>query len=430
MSVSVLVSSFAGVDVGAKIAAAYASLPSQGGEIIVDLGGSFATGVVFGVSGKVARLKGFGNALGLTYSGTGPAFTFDNGLAFDFCSMFEELTLTGPGNSSGAVGLLVGGTKGAVGLTARNFLIQGFGVGLETRSNTWITRFEQGMIRDCQNLVLMPSGQSQAGQSVQFDHVTFADAPAPHTNAVLIQGGGQEVVFSACSFDHAQLRIGNGATSAAQCVASNCHFENPNFANPGAVDYDFVVVDNNNGNYLRLTDCYFMQDRSTGSHYSRFLFLQGGVVQMIGIGMFTPAGAPLDNFAVLANAVNVNLLGFNDLSGNIAGGLYGGSTTGFLLSLPGRSAAAISGFNFLIGAADLLGGNVFQFNVPVSVGTGAVNYDLNINGNLIVSGVGNVATQINSLLARMATAELNISSLETGKADHGTYTVSNGSVTL
>lgn len=89
MSVSVTISSFPGADVGAKMAA-YAALPAQGGEIIVDLGGSFAMSVVFDVSGKAAILTGFGNALPLTYTGSGPAFTFNNGPAFDFCSRFEE----------------------------------------------------------------------------------------------------------------------------------------------------------------------------------------------------------------------------------------------------------------------------------------------------------------------------------------------------
>ena len=205
MSVSVFVSSFAGVDVGAKIAAAYASLPAQGGEIIVDLAGSIATGVLFGVSGKTAILTGFGNALILKYTGTGPAITFNNGPAFDFCSRFEALTLTGPGNTSSTVGLQIGGTNGAIGLTTRNFLIQGFGVGVKTQSNTFLT-----------------------------------------------------------------------------------------------------------------------QDRNSGSNYARLLFLQGGVVQMVGIGMFTPAGVPLSNAAFLANAVNVSLLGFNDLSG--AADLLGGNT--------------------------------------------------------------------------------------------------------
>lgn len=276
----------------------------------------------------------------------------------------------------------------------------------------------------------MPAGQTNAGENVQFDHVVFADAPAPHTNSVWIQGGGQEVIFDACSFDQAQLRIGDGATAAAQCVANNCHFENPNFANPGAVDYDFVVVDNHNGNYLRMTDCFLLQDRTSGAHYSRFLLLQGGVVQLVGIGMFTPSGVPLTNMAILANEVNVNLIGFNDLSGNIANSLWGGSTDGFLVSLPGRSGGTTSGFNFLVGAADLVGGNVFQFGVPVSIGTGTSNHDLNVNGNLILQGIGNVATQINSLLTRMSAAEGAIMSLGSMKANHGTYPVSGGSVTI
>ena len=39
--------------------------------------------------------------------------------------------------------------------------------------------------------------------------------------------------------------------------------------------------------------------------------------------MFTPANSPLQNFAVLANSAIVETYGFNDLSGNITGGLSG-----------------------------------------------------------------------------------------------------------
>jgi hypothetical protein len=212
--------------------------------------------------------------------------------------------------------------NGAEGIGFRDFKIQSFGTNVEMGSHTWLAYFDHGMIRNGRINVLLPSGLAEAGEQIAFNHVTFADAPAPHTNSVWVQGGGQEVVFTDCSFDHAQLRIGNGAVSAAQVVVKGSHFENPNYAFPGAVTYDYLVVDNNPGNYVRITDSYFLQDSPAGGP-ARFMALNGGNVILCGLGMYTPAGSPLQHFAVLANGATVDTYGFNDLSGNIKGARFG-----------------------------------------------------------------------------------------------------------
>jgi hypothetical protein len=189
-------------------------------------------------------------------------------------------------------------------------------------SHTWLAQFEHGMVRDGGINLLLPSGLIEAGEQISFNHVTFADAPPPHTNSIWIQGGGQEVVFTDCSFDQAQLRIGNGSASAAQIVIKGTHFENPGYVVPGAVTYDYLVVDNHPGNLVRVTDSYFLQDAPAGGP-AHFMKLNGGAAILCGVGMFTPAGSPLRNFALLANGARVDTYGFNDLSGNITGAAFG-----------------------------------------------------------------------------------------------------------
>jgi hypothetical protein len=44
--------------------------------------------------------------------------------------------------------------------------------------------------------------------------------------------------------------------------------------------------------------------------------------ELCGIGMYTPAGSPLVNFAAVSSNVTVDTYGFNDLSCKITGGLY------------------------------------------------------------------------------------------------------------
>lgn len=377
-------SQFAGADCGAQVNAAYADLPATGGKIIVDTSCSFTTPIIFGVNNKPALLQGYpGDSVTMTYTAvSGVAITLNYGTALSMGKGIRDLTITGPGPSTGAGGVQMGGSNGAQGTTIDNIKIQSFGVNLGLGSNTWIVDIRQSMIRNGGTNVLFPSGNTNAGENIRFDHVTFADAPAPHTNSVWIQGGGQEIVFRDCSFDQAQLRIGNGNTSAAQVVVSGSHFENPNFAT-GGVDYTFMVMDNNNGNYVRFTDNFIEQDRSAGGAYGNFLSLQGGVAFMSGIGIFTPV--QVGAFAALGNAVNVSLFGYNDLSGNTLT-LYGGSTTGYITSLPGANTAQSVGFNTIIGAVDRFGVAAMSIGQDLAVGTAGTPRTLTVNGPLNMNG--------------------------------------------
>ncbi len=317
-------STFPGVDIGDQINAAYADLPAQGGAIMLEQGGAFSTPIVFGTDGKPALLIGLpGDIVTLTYTGTGgTAITFDCGMGHRMGYGVRDLTLTGPGNSTVTVGIQFGGANGAEGIALRDFKIESFGTNLQMGSHTWLAYFEHGMIRDGGTNVLLPSGLVEAGEQIVFNHVTFADAPAPHKNSVWVQGGGQEVVFSDCSFDQVQLRVGNGNVSAGQVVVKGSHFENPNFQTAGSVTYDYVVIDNHPGNLLRVSDSYFLQDAPSRGP-ARFMMLNGGRLVINGVGMFTPPGAPMKNFAMLANNAQVATYGFNDLSANITGAQFG-----------------------------------------------------------------------------------------------------------
>jgi len=312
-------SEFPGIDIGARINSAYASLPATGGEIVLTEGGSFSTPVVFETPNKPVLLVGLpADIITLTWDGSGgTAITFDYGTQHRMGHGMRDVTLTGPGNSSNTVGVVFGGANGAEGIDFRDFKIQSFGVNLQMGSHTWLAQFDHGMIRDGGINVLLGPNLVQAGEQILFQHVTFADAPPPHTNSVWVQGGGPEVVFSDCSFDQAQLRVGSsGAATGAQVVVHGTHFENPNWQWTGAVNYDYITMDNTPGNYVRLTDSYFLQDAPSGGP-SRFISVNGGMLFLCGIGMFTPAGSPLANFAVLASGAQVDWYGLEDLSGNI-----------------------------------------------------------------------------------------------------------------
>lgn len=322
------VSPAAGADLGDQINSAYAALPASGGEIILTAGGSFHSPIFFSTNGKPVLLTGLpGDVVTLTYTGdAGAAISFDYGTGHRMGHGMRDLTLTGPGNSTNTIGVVFGGSNGAEGITFRDFKIQSFGTNVQMGSHTWLAYFEHGMIRDSRTNLVLPSKLAEAGEQIVFNHVTFADAPPPHTDNVWVEGG-QEVIFTDCSFDQVQLRIGNGNVSGAQVVVRGSHFENPNYDWPDCVNYDFIVVDHNAANYVRITGSYFLQDAPVNGP-RRFMALNGGKVYLTDIGMFTPAGSPLSALAMLANDVSVEVHGFADLSGNIAGPLLAGSTSG------------------------------------------------------------------------------------------------------
>jgi hypothetical protein len=316
-------SDFGDADVGRQINAAYAALPDGGGQIVVDESGSFATPVVFSTPGKPVLLTGIpGDVVNLTWTGTGPAMIFDYGTGHRMGHGMRDLTLTGPGNSTATIGVIFGGKNGAEGIDFRDFKIQSFGVNLQMGSHTWLANFEHGMLRDGGINVLLPSGLVEAGEQIAFHHVTFADAPPPHTNSVWVQGQGQEIVFTDCSFDQAQLHIGKGSFSAAQVVVQGSHFENPNWSWPGSVPYDYILLDESPGNLLRLSDSYFLQAAHSGGP-AQFLMVWAGRVMLCGNGMYTTSGSPVRNFAVAAEGAWVENWGFDDLSANLRGPIVG-----------------------------------------------------------------------------------------------------------
>jgi hypothetical protein len=320
------------LDLGDQINAAYAELPASGGKIFVTASGSFKTPIVFATPGKPVLLTGLpGDIVSLTFGTSGVAVTFNYGRGHRMGHGLRDLTLIGPGHSTSTTGIVFGGSNGAEGIEVRDFKIESFGTNIEMGSNTWLAYFEHGMSRDSRRNLLLPAGLADAGEQIVFNHVTFADSPAPHTDSVWVQGTNQEVIFRDCSFDQAQLRIGNGANSGAQVVVTGSHFENPNYEWSDSTNYDYVVIDNSSRNYLRMSESYFLQDAEIAGPL-QFMVLRGGTVFLTAIGMYTPKGAPLMHFAVLENAVNVELHGFHDASGNIRGAILGGSSTGTVVT--------------------------------------------------------------------------------------------------
>jgi hypothetical protein len=112
---------FAGDDIGARINAAYADLPSAGGMILLSEGGSYSTPIVFGTNNKPVLLVGLpGDIVTLSYTGSGTAITFDPGTGHRMGHGLRDLTISGPGHDTSTVGIRFGGENGAEGIAFRD----------------------------------------------------------------------------------------------------------------------------------------------------------------------------------------------------------------------------------------------------------------------------------------------------------------------
>lgn len=423
-------SDFPGSDCGVQANNAYAALPATGGEILVTNSAcSFTHPIVFGTNGKPVVLHGIaGGAVTMNYTAsTGTAITLDYGTFLTMGKGVRDLLLNGPGSGTATTGVQIGLTNGAQGSLISETTVQGFGTGVTVGDQTWIVKQDHNTLCGNGTNYLYPAGLTNSGENMQYDHVTFCNAPAPHTNSVILHTG--EHSFISCSFDQAQLVLGDGSVGA-QVNMSGSRFEDPNYASPGAVDYTYIVVNNNNANYLRLSNAFFEQDRSGASgggssgNFPQYMSIGGGVTFIDGLGSFSPI--PVNSIMLVANAANINLFAYNDLGGN-AGALYSGSTTGFLLSFPGANTANNTGFNSLIGTGTLVGGAPFSVAGNVEIGTMSAPANLAVLGNETVGGTLNVAglLSVSNIASHTVTGNLAV----TGTTTLQGATVVNGSFT-
>jgi len=374
-AVGVPVEPYPGADIGAKINAAYAGLPASGGILLVNGSASFSTPIVFGTNKKPVTLKGiagggsFGDTQGvvLTYTGTsGAAVTLNYGEDHQMGAGIRDLTFTGPGNSTSTTGIVVGGSNGAEGSLLDNVKVQSFGTNLTFGNGVWIATFRHCMFRDGGYNVNTGASLSSFGENILFDNCTFADAPSPFTNSVWVRQG--ELRFRGCSFDQAQLRVGDTTVGVGVEVACfHCHFENPNL---GAA-YDFITQDNLDGNVLYLTDCELNQDVTPITH-PQFMTVNGGTAYVRGFNMFTPAGSTFGHFAQVNNQANFSIYDFTDLSGNITGSLVAGLSTGMIIQMPGANPGVLPR-NLLFGPGAVGAGDGFITIFSPSTGSTPLN---------------------------------------------------------
>ncbi len=295
---------FTGADMGAKINAAYAALSAPGGTIMIPTGShTFSTPITFTTQLKKVTLAGASTrGVELRYTGTGNAITVNNtGASADYgFPALQNFTLIGNDTtvSSTQVGIYLGGTNGAAGLSIDNVNITTFGTGLSTGQNCYIITYKNATIRDCSVHMLYMAPANNSGEDMRFENVIFSDgANSTATDMVYLDtGAASSILFLGCSFDDAQFRA---LANSSNITFVSCHFEDPNGAAYGS--YPYVVLDNSAGTNVVFTGGNFVNGQTT---FKPTTFISTGMSTSINGTSFnkTPSGGTVTNAVTLTGS--------------------------------------------------------------------------------------------------------------------------------
>lgn len=418
---------YPGSDCGAQVNNAYASLASNGATIFLSKSCSFSTPILFGTFGKPCLFQGvpgFGTVL--TYTGTsGVAITVTWGggnTGGEYAAAgLRDLTLIGPGASTSTTGLMWSngvlqgcgafcpGTPpphggGAYWTSYEGINIQNFGTGLLLGPTSWFNLFRNGSLNGNGRNVFFPSTWTQPPvytgsmtgtqccEETKFDHVFFsAGSTGTIANSVWIGGGGMEVYFENCSFDGAQIRIGDSG-AAFGSKGSLVSINGSHLEDDGATGiYSYVQIDDSAANFVRMADNTFFQD-STVTGFTSLINMSGAgrlvirdthVFATENIAGFISTGT---GFA------SITIDELNDAGGSLQA-LITGNTTGFVRCWQGQNTSTNPAFTrpYAMGFGIANCGGSAMFNVNTAATPVADEPLLNFSGN--GSTVINTSTQ-------------------------------------
>ena len=230
-------SNWGGGDVGAQINAAYAAGPSNGAAIRVMPGiYSYTTPIVINTQGKPILLECPSGVTNST-SGNVPSVTQLNytpttGTAMQIStgtgSKVVGCSLSGSGSGNSTIGLLTGGTTSGASFiysTIEKMDIGGFGVGLQTGYNAYISSYRDMTIHDNGTNFYAPSAATGTGENLSFFGGAIDNKGSSFsTTCINITSQGDYHVFG-MSIDQCGMTI-NGVNIFLDLQPA--HVENPN----------------------------------------------------------------------------------------------------------------------------------------------------------------------------------------------------------
>jgi len=415
-----LADSFPGSDIGAKINAAYAALPSTGG--VIDLQNSqysYSTPIVMNTPQKFPLLRGApGGGSTLTYTALiGTACTINVSKQITTGYGMENLKFCGVGPTNNTTGIFIGGLGaddglGAAGITLRNVHVGGpfnacFGTGLETGNNVFIITIDNCVFNFNAVNVFCNGGAGasggntiNSGENMRFVNCTFADAYNQTGGLIDLYGVNLQISgicdynFIGCSFDDSQLYCNLYGGTANEVNITNCHFENPNghtypfiITNPGWTAGGTVAIN--------IANTAFVQDASPAP--TEFINLSSGTLNMSNVTAVNNASATASyfvNFATATNVCQATWTGFQNANSAVT---YMTSTSVYAQPI---GVADGAGNSMVVTEAGKIYGGTFN---NVTVATPATAATLELANNSTFETTGAYTTNITSTAATAVT---------------------------
>lgn len=256
---------FPGLDIDAKINAAYLALPASGGEIFVPAGQYNATvPIVFNTSGKAVLLMcasggGLFNQAGTNINfiaSTGTLFSYDvqnyvsAGTGITNCNFIGPAGTgnAGSSNPTSTIAVNLGGSHGAFGFHLDSVHISGFGTGLSIGQNVSFLNVTNSVINKNGREIESDQASGANGENMRVTNTVLADSNAPTSTAssisqfcVYIQlSGNVQWTFENTSFDDCQLYSTQFGGTANIFNLTDDHFEDPNTSGSNA--YPYIVT--------------------------------------------------------------------------------------------------------------------------------------------------------------------------------------------
>jgi hypothetical protein len=304
---------FPGADIGAKVNAAYAALPAEGGHIVISTSSSFSTQINFNTAGKPVWLECLSNAK-ITYTGSATSTIFNTSVDAPYAAKagMTGCILEGT-NVAASVAIQLGGSNGAAHHTIEKTKIRKFGNGLSFGANTYAVNVVDNIIEYNDRNVNL-ARETNSGENITFQNNIIGDCNTVTKCFYAATSSTASLNLIGNSFDHAQLWLDDGNLAT---TLTGGHFENTSLGVSGG--YQFIVT--MPGNFLNLTinGTQFYEDSTTTATLPRPYIHNGGHLVLNNVTVTSNNGisAPtfVDNWG--GDGENLNVFGFKEVGTSI-----------------------------------------------------------------------------------------------------------------
>lgn len=304
----VFANDYAGADIGAKINAAYAALPSTGGRIMVVEDASFSTAINFGTDDKFVMLECLPGVT-LSYTGSATSTVFNNTSYPNYPSANGMENCILYGNNSGT-GIEVGGSNGAAGADFHNIKVYNFSTGMYFGSNTYVTNVDNSTIFNNTRNVFIASANN-SGENLRFTNNLFADPDTVTSCFYVDTYGSASLELVNNSFDNCQLYIDAGVF---QTNIVGGHFENPAAPSGGVGRYPYIYIEPSTQSTVTITGASFIDIATTSATAPDPYIVNGGYLTLNNVSVESINDLTAKSFVQDTGSVPyLNVFGFNDL---------------------------------------------------------------------------------------------------------------------